>query len=99
MLFRSFPSGHSMQSAAAAIVLTGIYGNNFSFTDDSHRGASRFSPELKFHDRYFPNFWASAVESAYSRFLGGIHTQQDNLKGLEEGKKIGENINKLSWRK
>src|SRR5215217_5937949 len=30
--FPAFPSGHSTQSAAAAIVLAGMYGDNFSFT-------------------------------------------------------------------
>ena len=97
--FPAFPSGHSTQSAAAAIVLTGIYGDNFSFTDDSHRGAKRFSADLKFHDRHYSSFWASAEESAYSRFLGGIHTQQDNMTGLDQGKKIGLNINQLAWKK
>jgi hypothetical protein len=97
--FPAFPSGHSTQSAAAATVLTSIYGDHFSFTDDSHVGAKRFSPNLKFPARQFASFWASAEESAYSRFLGGIHTDQDNIKGLEQGKRIGENINALPWRK
>jgi hypothetical protein len=97
--FPAFPSGHSTQSAAAAIVLTGIYGDNFSFTDYSHVGASRFSADLKFRERHFPGFWASAEESAYSRFLGGIHTEQDNIVGLDQGKKIGTNINQLLWNK
>jgi hypothetical protein len=40
-----------------------------------------------------------AVECAYSRFLGGIDTTQDNQVGLDEGKLIGQNVNKLNWRK
>lgn len=97
--FPAFPSGHSTQSAAAAIVMTAIYGDNFSLTDNSHEGAQRFSPELKFRSRKYTSFWATAEESAYSRFLGGIHTQQDNMTGLDQGKKIGNNINLLLWRK
>ncbi|MFL5773586.1 MAG: phosphatase PAP2 family protein, partial [Flavisolibacter sp.] len=97
--FPAFPSGHSTQSAAAAIVLTSMYGDNFSFTDDSHAGAKRFSAELKFKPRHFESFWAMAEESALSRFLGGIHTRQDNAVGLEQGKKIGGNVNALLWRK
>jgi hypothetical protein len=98
--FPAFPSGHSTQSAAAAIVLTGIYGDNFSFTDNSHVGERRNAfPDLKFNARNFSSFWATAEESAYSRFLGGIHTEQDNTVGLAEGKTVGENINRLSWKR
>ena len=97
--FPAFSSGHSTQSAAAATVMTAIYGSRFSFIDNSHEGATRFSPSLTFRPRKYDNFWASAEESAHSRFLGGIHTQQDNTIGLAEGKKIGENINKFHWNK
>jgi hypothetical protein len=98
--FPAFPSGHSTQSAAAAIVLAGIYGENFAFIDNSHAGEKRNAfPELKFNARSYSSFWATAEESAYSRFLGGIHTQQDNTVGLAEGRTIGENVNKLSWRR
>ncbi len=99
--FPAFPSGHSTQGAAAAIVLTDVFGDNFSFTDNSHTGESRSVPvgvQLNFI-RSFNNFWDMAVECAYSRFLGGIHTTQDNQVGLDEGKLIGQNVNKLNWRK
>lgn len=35
--FPSFYSGHAVQSAATATVLTELYGNKFPFTDDTHR--------------------------------------------------------------
>ena len=35
----------------------------------------------------------------YFKALRGIHTMQDNLVGLEEGKKIGKNINRIHWEK
>jgi hypothetical protein len=96
--FPAFPSGHSTQSAAAAIVLTALYGDNFAFVDNSHEGEHRVAfPELKFKARSFSNFWASAEESGYSRFLGGIHTTEDNNTGLNEGKKVGANVNLLLW--
>jgi hypothetical protein len=97
--FPAFPSGHATQSAAAATVLADIFGESFSFTDNSHEGTKRFSDDLKFKSRNYSSFWQSAEESAYSRFLGGIHTQQDNQTGLTEGKKIGRNVNQLSWKK
>jgi hypothetical protein len=99
--FPAFPSGHSTQGAAAATVLTDVFGDNFSFSDNSHTGEWRYVPvavQLNF-TRSFNSFWDMAVECAYSRFLGGIHTVQDNQTGLDEGKLIGQNVNKLNWRK
>lgn len=97
--FPAFPSGHSTQSAATATVLADLYGDNFSFTDNTNDGLllPPFDQPLK--PRSFTSFWATAEEAAYSRILGGIHTQQDNEVGLGEGKKIGQNINALGWKK
>jgi hypothetical protein len=99
--FPAFPSGHSTQSAAAAVVLTDLFGEPFSFTDDCHQGYRRFD-DLRFFDltypaRSFTSFWDAARECAYSRFLGGIHTQQDNDVGQQQGQLIGENVNALQW--
>jgi len=100
--FPAFPSGHSIQSAAAAEVLTAVYGNNFSFTDHSHEGYRRYDDvrflDLRYPARSFNSFWEAANECAYSRFLGGIHTQQDNDAGAAQGKVIGQNVNALRWR-
>ncbi len=96
--FPAFYSGHAAQGAAMATVLEEIYGRNFSFTDDSHVGRPNDPLRLTAYPaRNFRSFWAAAEESAMSRFYGGIHTKQDNEVGLVEGKKIGTNINQLSW--
>ena len=99
--FPAFPSGHSIQSAAAATVLTDLFGEPFSFTDDSHAGHRRYDDarflDLRYPARTFSSIWEAANECAYSRFLGGIHTQQDNEVGQQEGRKVGENINALQW--
>ena len=95
--FPAFPSGHSTQSAAAATVLTSLFGNNIAFTDDTHLGAVRYPFAEPMQSRSYSSFWQSAEETGYSRLLGGIHTLQDNQIGLREGKKIGENINNLLW--
>ena len=101
--FPAFPSGHSIQSAAAATVMTDLFGGSFSFTDSVHFGYRRYDDmrffDLRYPARSFSSFWEAADECAYSRFLGGIHTQQDNEVGQELGKIVGENINSLSWRK
>ncbi|MEM7658434.1 MAG: vanadium-dependent haloperoxidase [Bacteroidota bacterium] len=98
--FPAFPSGHAIQAAASATVLTDLFGESFSFIDSAHVGRER--DELRdtdFVERPFESFWDFAIETADSRFYGGIHTPQDNVVGLEEGKKIAERVNQLNWRK
>lgn len=98
--FPAFSSGHATQGAATATVLTDLYGSSFKFTDNSHDG--RVPDPLTFvlfKNRTFNSFWEAAEESAYSRFLGGIHTRHDNDTGLAEGRKIGRNVNMLVWKK
>ncbi len=98
--FPAFPSGHAIQAGAVATVLTDLYGNNFEITDSAHAGRPR--DELRntdFKPRHFKSFWAVAEETANSRFYGGIHTPQDNERGLEKGKIIADNINNLHWKK
>lgn len=101
--FPAFPSGHATQSAAAATALTKLFGEPFPFTDNAHEGHRRFDftrfYDLRYPARSFNSFWEAANECAYSRFLGGIHTQQDNDAGQLEGKLIGENVNALLWTK
>ncbi len=98
--FPAFPSGHAIQAAAAATVLTDLYGNTMTFMDSLHVGRKR--DELRnadFKPRRFTSFWTVAEETANSRFYGGIHTPQDNQAGLEKGRKIGQYINGLRWKK
>ncbi len=98
--FPAFPSGHAIQAAAAATVLTDLYGDHFVFTDSAHAGRPRDEiRKTDFKARHFSSFWETAEETAMSRLYGGIHTPQDNEKGLEKGKEIGNNINQLHWRK
>jgi PAP2 superfamily len=98
--FPAFPSGHAIQAAAAATVLTDLFGDNFEFTDSAHVGRPR--DEIRntdFKARHFNSFWQAAEETAMSRFYGGIHIPQDNERGLEKGKIIANNINQLHWKK
>jgi hypothetical protein len=97
--FPAFPSGHAIQGAAAATVLTDLFGSRFAFTDSAHVGRKR--DELRnvdFKARHFNSFWEVAEETADSRFYGGIHCPQDNEAGLKKGKEIGENVNNLQWK-
>lgn len=98
--FPGYSSGHSTQSSASAVALEAVFGTDFAFVDDSHVNRVRDAKRnVDFKARSFKSLWAAAEESAYSRFLGGIHTFQDNDTGLKEGRKIGQNINALQWKK
>jgi PAP2 superfamily len=97
--FPGFMSGHATQAAATASVLTAVLGD-IAFTDDSHAGRARDAVRnVEFKARSYRSFWEMAEETAYSRFLGGIHTRQDNEAGTAHGKLIGNNINALAWKK
>ncbi len=80
--FPEYPSGHSTQSAAAAVVLTAIWGEGYAFVDDTH--ADDGLP-----GRSFPSFQAAAEEAALSRLYGGIHFHAAIERGLEQGRCVG----------
>ncbi len=98
--FPAFPSGHAIQAGAAATVLANLYGDKFSFTDDAHVGRPKDElRNVEFKARHYNSFWEVAEETAKSRFSGGIHTPEDNNRGLEKGRVIGQNVNNLIWTK
>jgi hypothetical protein len=86
--FPEYPSGHSVQSAATAEVLTDLFGDDFAFTDSTHQ--DRCLPA-----RSFPSFHAAAEEAAISRLYGGIHFRPAIVDGLAQGRCIGQAVNRL----
>lgn len=89
--FPEYTSGHSVQSGAAAAVLTHIFGPTFSFTDHTHDA-------LGMAPRTYASFDEAAQEAAISRLYGGIHYRAAIDNGVEQGKKIGEQIvSKIDW--
>jgi hypothetical protein len=80
--FPEYTSAHSTITAAAATVLTKLYGDNFSYEDTS---------DLKYigMKRSFNSFLEAAMECSLSRLYGGIHYRISVDKGNEYGKKIG----------
>lgn len=90
--FPEYPSGHSVQSSAAAEVLTALYGDNYAFTDDS-------AAEDGLPARSFRSFRAAAEEAAISRLYGGIHFRSAIEQGLKQGVCIGAYAAALRTRK
>ena len=80
--FPEYTSGHSVVSGAAAVALTDIFGENFSFDDDT---------ELKYGlpVRSFSSFREAADEAAISRMYGGIHYRKAVEVGVKQGRDLG----------
>lgn len=98
--FPGFPSGHSTQMAATSEVLIGVFGDNIQIEDNMYQGRAKDDiRRVEYKNRRFNKISDIAEECGISRLYGGIHTMQDNLVGLEEGKKIGKNINRIHWQK
>jgi hypothetical protein len=85
--FPEYTSGHSVQSGAAAKVLTDLFGV-VGFTDRTHvpRG---FAP------RSFCSFTEAAHEAAISRLYGGIHFRAACERGYEQGLCVGKGVGAL----
>ncbi len=90
--FPSYPSGHAIVSAAAAEVLTQLYGENYKMTDRSHEGRT----ELKGTPRSFRSFHEMAFEGAFSRIPLGAHFRIDCEEGTRQGLLIGKEVIKLT---
>lgn len=91
--FPEYVSGHSVVSLCSAIILTSIFGDNFSYIDDS---------EVPFGlpKRPFKSFKQAAEEASISRLYGGIHYRAAIENGMIQGKEIGDLVvNKLKMHK
>ncbi len=92
--FPAYTSGHSCEMGAGSRIFINMFtdGNgNYQFTDYSQL-------QYGFQARNYSNFTDMAEECAKSRFYGGLHYPMDNLKGLQIGRAIGDNVNRLiNW--
>jgi hypothetical protein len=93
--FPEYTSGHSVQSAAMAEVMTGLFGDNYTFTDRTHEART----DIDGKPRTFKSFRAAAAEAALSRLYGGIHYRFGIDAGLGMGEKIGKNIMDIDFKK
>jgi hypothetical protein len=81
--FPEYPSGHSVISTAASVVLTDLFGEGFSFVDSTE---VRYGLPV----RSFDSFAQAAEEAALSRLYGGIHFMPAITHGVTEGRLVGE---------
>ena len=84
--FPEYVSGHSVASGAAAEALTSIFGDNFSFNDDTEQ-------PYGLPIRNFKSFRQAAQEAAISRMYGGIHYRSAVDIGLDQGINVGTFVN------
>jgi hypothetical protein len=81
--FPEYTSGHSVISTTASAILTHLFGNQFSFTDDTE-------VEFGLPRRNFKSFSMASKEAAISRLYGGIHFRDAIENGVKEGEQIGK---------
>ena len=83
--FPEYTSGHSVISRASAVVLTKLYGDDFSFEDTTE----------VFYGlpvRSFNSFLHASEEAAISRLYGGIHYRMAIEEGVTQGNLVGRHI-------
>lgn len=82
--FPAYPSGHSTQSAASAVVVKGLLGD-MAFEDSTE-------VPIGHAVRNFNSFGEAAEEAGWSRIYGGIHFHVDKSAGKAVGECIGAKI-------
>src|SRR5262249_54776938 len=82
--FPSYTSAHSTVSAAAAGVLTALFGDHYHFTVGAEG--------LPGITRSFASFDAAAEEAGQSRIYGGIHYSFENATGQQVGRNVAHYV-------
>ncbi|HJQ11049.1 MAG TPA: vanadium-dependent haloperoxidase [Gemmatimonadaceae bacterium] len=90
--FPEYVSAHSGQSAAVALTLEALFGENVAFVDHAHDADG-------FASRSFNSIFAAAEEAGMSRLYAGIHFRSGNLNGQALGRCVAAKVNSLSWRR
>ncbi len=90
--FPEYPSGHSVQSAAAAAVLSKQFGAQTAFTDNTHN-------DRGWGPRTFASFSAAAEEASLSRLYAGIHFRSAVINGQAQGRCVADRVLELKTRR
>ncbi len=80
-----YSCGHCTISSAASIILTYLFGDNFSFHDNSDEAYNGMA-------RDFTSFIQASEETGISRLYGGIHFHNSINVGKVLGKKVGYKV-------
>jgi hypothetical protein len=80
-----YPSGHSTTAGAAEVMLTDIYGSNFSLDNHTY-------DFLGMPFQHYSNFSDMAAQIGEARVLAGIHTSLACTEARKQGQKIARNI-------
>ncbi len=83
--FPEHTSGHATISAAAATVLTKIFGEPYNFVDSTET-------IFDMDPRSFSTFYEASDQAAMSRLYGGIHYRMGNEGGRMNGREIGRYV-------
>ncbi len=90
--FPEYPSGHSVQSAAAAAVLSQAFGAETPFVDNTHN-------DRGWGPRTFKNFAVAAEEAALSRLYAGIHYRFGVVGGQVQGRCVANKTLSLKFKR
>ncbi len=83
--FPEYPSGHSVQSAAAVEALTALLGDTIAYIDSTQ-------VDIGQPPRNFKSFTAARDEVAISRVYAGVHYFPAVVDGLTQGQCIGRKV-------
>jgi membrane-associated phospholipid phosphatase len=83
--FPEYPSGHSVQSAAAVHVLKALVGDTVAFVDSTQ-------VDVGHAPRSFTNFTHALNDVAISRVYGGVHYLPAVVDGMTQGFCVGERV-------
>jgi hypothetical protein len=86
-----FTSAHAVVGRASSVVLESVFGKKCSFTDRTH--------ENLYGARNYNSLEEYAAEGAWSRILAGIHYKPSGTAGIEQGKKVGDMVNALPFKR
>lgn len=92
--FPGYPSSHASFSAAAAEVLSHVFGYEYAFTDASHDNRDDFLGM----PRSFDTFYQMAEENAVSRIKAGVNFRMDVEEGLQLGYAVGRKVNSMPFK-
>ena len=81
--FPEYTSGHSVASGATGVILSDLFGDQFSFVDDTE-------VEFGLQTRSYTSFEQAVQEASISRLYGGIHFMPAIKNGVIQGKSIGQ---------